>query len=175
LKNNTNKKIDLKSIRKKCLICGKLLKLYAVRDIERTKYCSKKCKNEGHSKTMRGRTHTPETRRILSRNAKIQGLGKVYGFKHPNWKGGLSSSNGKIRTSGEYVEWRNKVYQRDSWSCQQCGQVGGGLNAHHIMSFSAYPSLRFDISNGITLCESCHSQVHNRNLTRKVKIVWVTH
>ena len=140
-----------------------------MRDIERMKYCSIKCKDKDHSKTMTGRTHTPETRMILSRNAKKQGLGKVYGPNHPNWKGGLSKSNNKVRSSGEYVEWRKEVLFRDSWTCQHCGQVGGGLHAHHIMSFSLYPLLRFDINNGITLCVPCHSQVHNRNLARKGK------
>ena len=162
-------KIDFKSIKKKCLICGKLLKLYAARDIERTKYCSNKCKNIGHSGRMKGRTHTPETRLILSRNAKINGLGKRYGPNHHNWKGGCTPANNKIRGSGQYDEWRKKVFLRDSWTCQHCSQVGGGLNAHHIMSFSDYPSLRFEVNNGITLCEACHSQVHDRNLTRKEK------
>ena len=141
-----------------------------MRDIERKKFCSKKCQNKGHSKAMTGRTHTPETRVILSRNAKRHGLGRVFGPNHPNWKGGLSTPNEKIRTSGKYVEWRKEVFLRDSWTCQHCGQVGGGLHAHHIMSFSKYPFLRLDINNGITLCVPCHSQVHNRNLIQKGKV-----
>ncbi len=159
-----------RKITKKCLICDKVLKLRATRDIERTKFCSKICQNKGHSKRMTGRTHTSETRLILSRSAKKRGLGKVFGLNHPNWKGGLSSPNEKIRTSFKYVEWRKEVFFRDKWTCQHCGQVGGGLHAHHIMSFSKYPFLQLDINNGITLCVPCHSQVHNRNFSGKERL-----
>jgi hypothetical protein len=33
---------------------------------------------------------------------------------------------------------------------------GGKLNADHIKSWAHYPELRFDTSNGRTLCLSCH-------------------
>ena len=37
-----------------------------------------------------------------------------------------------------------------------CGNVGGYLNAHHIKKFSEYPELRFELSNGMTMCRDCH-------------------
>lgn len=55
---------------------------------------------------------------------------------------------------------RLKVYERDNFKCQNCGQVGGELNAHHIKSFKKYPKLRLDLDNGITLCIGCHKEVH---------------
>jgi len=74
-----------------------------------------------------------------------------------SWKGGLTSTNIIIRNSKKYSEWRNKIYERDNWTCQDCGKRGNiNLEAHHIKPFATYPELRFDINNGITLCKKCH-------------------
>lgn len=59
-----------------------------------------------------------------------------------------------------YYDWRRSVYERDDYTCQCCGQVGGVLNAHHIESFSRVRELRTDVGNGITLCGDCHKQYH---------------
>jgi len=67
----------------------------------------------------------------------------------------------KIRQSLEYEEWRTKVFERDLYTCQDCGEIGGFLNAHHIKSFSEYPEFRFELSNGKTLCEPCHKLTEN--------------
>lgn len=64
----------------------------------------------------------------------------------------------RIRTSNKYKQWRTAVFERDSYTCQNCGQVGGKLNADHIKRFADFPELRLDVSNGRTLCESCHRQ-----------------
>lgn len=66
------------------------------------------------------------------------------------------------RHSAEYSKWRTAVFERDGFKCQECGQVGGTLNAHHIKEFAKYPELRFDVDNGITLCEKCHKDLHRR-------------
>lgn len=79
------------------------------------------------------------------------------GGKWPyTWKGGISKENMRIRKSFEARLWRERVFERDAFTCQFCGIRGGKLNADHIKPFSQYPELRFDISNGRTLCVSCH-------------------
>lgn len=64
------------------------------------------------------------------------------------------------RKTAKYSNWRTSVFERDDYTCQKCGQVGGELNAHHIKHFSKYPKKRFDLNNGITLCLECHKEEH---------------
>ena len=76
------------------------------------------------------------------------------------WKGGISSENKKIKNSGEYREWREKVFERDNYICQYCDKRGGCLHAHHIDGFADNPELRFELNNGATLCKKCHKKYH---------------
>lgn len=76
----------------------------------------------------------------------------------PPWE----QTNKDIRSSGKYKEWRTLVFERDKYTCQHCGQVRGELNAHHIKPFAKYENLRFEVSNGLTLCVPCHKDVHRK-------------
>jgi ribosomal protein L34E len=77
---------------------------------------------------------------------------------HWNWKGGISKERDVIKATEQYKEWRNKVFQRDNYTCQCCGNnQSNNLEAHHILNFSEYIDLRFNINNGITLCKDCHN------------------
>lgn len=75
-----------------------------------------------------------------------------------NWRGGISRSK---HATKEYKEWRMKVFERDDFTCLICGQRGGKLNADHIKRWSLFPLLRFEVSNGRTLCETCHKKTPN--------------
>jgi len=73
------------------------------------------------------------------------------------WKGGITPENHRIRQSTEYKQWRLDVFTKDKFTCQCCGDnKGGNLHAHHKYNFSDYLELRFDVDNGITLCDKCH-------------------
>lgn len=78
------------------------------------------------------------------------------GKKHWNWKDGRTPINKAIRMSFQYEEWRNSVFEKDSYTCQFCGEIGGYLQADHIKPFAIFPSLRLEVSNGQTLCFDCH-------------------
>ena len=66
------------------------------------------------------------------------------------------------RRCAEYKEWRTKVFVRDHYTCAVCGARGVRLNAHHIKSYANSPELRYELSNGVTLCEYCHKEAHRQ-------------
>ncbi len=91
------------------------------------------------------------------------------GKNNPNWKGGISSINSRLRATKEYTLWREAVYLRDNFTCVWCGQVGGNLNADHIKPFALFPELRFAIDNGRTLCENCHKTTDTYGGNSRIK------
>lgn len=95
------------------------------------------------------RCFSSETRKKMSLAQK--------GEKSHMWKGGISGESKMIRESSAYREWRNLVFKRDNWTCVLCGK-GGNINADHIKPFIFFPELRFDTSNGRTLCVPCHKK-----------------
>lgn len=93
--------------------------------------------------------------RVCIYNGKVEvaPYGEKFSFK---------KTNGDYRRNREYKEWRENVFERDNYTCQKCGRVGGELNAHHIKPFKDYPKLRYEITNGITLCIECHRKEHKK-------------
>lgn len=62
-----------------------------------------------------------------------------------------------------YLEKRPEVLERDDHECRTCGTEGGlkgdaNLQIHHRVPRSEGGS--DDLSNLLTLCESCHSKLH---------------
>ncbi len=101
-----------------------------------------------------GQTLSEETRRKMS-------LSLPRGENHPRWKGGISSENALRRQSIDYKLWRKSVFERDDYTCVWCGARNGNgktviLNADHIKPWFKFPELRFELSNGRTLCRPCH-------------------
>lgn len=94
-----------------------------------------------------GRNHPPPRQNV--RNYRR-------GAANNMWRGGITPAIQKIRTGPQIKAWRNKVFERDDYTCQTCGRRGGYLHADHIQPFSLYPELRFEIDNGRTLCIPCH-------------------
>lgn len=77
--------------------------------------------------------------------------------------------NERVRDS-KYIWWRRAVFSRDNYICQTCGVRGGKLEADHIKEWKNYPELRFEVSNGRTLCKKCHSLTPNYKGRAKVGV-----
>lgn len=119
--------------------------------------------------TMNGKKHSLETR-IKMREAQLGSKNHFFGKSHTEitkekisktkvmQTGGRSSVNARIRASMKYKNWRKSVFERDNYTCQECKQYSGVLNADHINPFALFPEMRFDIDNGRTLCLDCHKK-----------------
>ena len=109
-----------------------------------------------------GKKLSEETKRKIGEyNKKIGRKPPIMrGENHPNWKGGITPENKKIKNGIEFRLWREAVFARDNWTCQKCNIKGSKLNPHHIKNFAQYPELRMAINNGITLCRDCHIKFH---------------
>lgn len=131
-------------ILRNCLICDEEMKIW--RDRLDAKTCSRKC-NADYRKSK-------EFRLNLSQKHKE----RVAKGLHNSWKGGVTPIHYKIRHSIEFKLWRESIFKRDNWTCQDCGVRGGKLHPHHIKPFATHPELRFELSNGRTLCVDCHKK-----------------
>ncbi len=119
---------------KPCQECGIVFEMEDPKIAPRYRYCSKGCKHKAQR--------------------------KMTGSLAGGWRGGIADANKIERGRMEYREWRDAVFKRDDYTCQDCGQRGADIHAHHLRPFSKYPELRTVVSNGVTLCETCHHKRH---------------
>lgn len=87
-----------------------------------------------------------------------------WGESSPQWRAVLTEEErASRRDMHQQSQWREKVYARDRYTCQKCGDnEGGNLNAHHIEPHCRNKDLAWDVNNGITLCAPCHRAFHSR-------------
>ncbi len=89
---------------------------------------------------------------------------KRSGENHFNWNPNLDEgdrANNRNRGS-KFTKWSKTILVRDNYICQNCGNTSCRLNAHHLNSWSYFPKLRYELSNGITLCVGCHTEFHTQ-------------
>ncbi|MFL2874478.1 MAG: HNH endonuclease [Pseudohongiellaceae bacterium] len=89
---------------------------------------------------------------------------RLSGEDHPFWKGPEAR---RRRRHGSNKKWRNAVLSRDKATCQSCGIKNVVLVAHHIKPWETHPALRFEVDNGLTLCQECHFKEHDWNLSEQ--------
>ena len=175
----------------KCINCGKIKNARG-----QHKFCSHKCQYEyqGHLKKFQFEKNGKTWNKGMKKGDHPS-LNRM-GFKKNNqWsykkgeevpierriaisKGlnrGLTKLSEKIRTNSKYLEWRSRIYKKDNYTCQWCGNKNGNgksifLNAHHkiplafLLKENKIKTLEeailcealWKLSNGITLCRDCH-------------------
>lgn len=155
-----------------CLECSNDFMAYVSDD---RKYCSKRCLNKNLSNILKGKKKSFRTE---AHKEKIrQSVLNQYrtGKKKPNFLGekrldmtGENNSrwikdrtqlkdDSKERGGQLHREWSNSIKKRDGWKCRIADEsCNGRIEAHHILGWSEYPELRYQINNGITLCHAHH-------------------
>lgn len=77
-----------------------------------------------------------------------------------NWNPNLTEEERHVgRSSMECNRWKNGIKKKDKFECQICNSKLN-LHAHHLESYASNKELRFDMNNGITLCQKHHNLFH---------------
>lgn len=135
--------VDIK-IDKTCKTCSKNYRIFPCFK-NKSKFCSHKCYHKDLQESKKG-------------------------INSPLWQGGISETRTQIRSCRKYKDWRTSIFERDRFTCRDCGKKSCKLNADHIKPFSVILNLNniktleqaleckelWDTQNGQTLCEDCH-------------------
>jgi len=160
-----------KRVERACQTCGKV---FTVAPSNPKLHCSRECGNQSPERkaklqaNFRRQWGNPETRQRLMAGIKKRSQSEQWqsaahfqkGEKHPRFTGAKNRERAVAISRYQYKEWRLAVYKRDRFTCRDCGEHSRKLVAHHIKEWANHPDLRYDVSNGITLCETCHDKRH---------------
>ena len=90
---------------------------------------------------------------------------KKRGKEHYRYNENLTDKERSIdrKWKKEYRDWRASVYKLYNYTCDVCGckrTKNNKIVAHHIESYDTHKELRYELSNGVALCEKCHKKFH---------------
>ena len=78
-----------------------------------------------------------------------------------------------------YSEFVKMVLARDNYTCQCCGTNNNNMRVHHLDGYNWCKEKRTDVTNGITLCKTCHNNFHMKygkgNNTKQQFEEWIGH
>ena len=110
---------------------------------------------ETRAKMSTAKSDETRAKMIAAKQSKRDAITKMYGVKAK-------------RNQPALRKWAKQVKERDDYQCQSCGAEKthpSSMHAHHIVPCEYFPELAYDLSNGITLCSSCHKKLHH-DITR---------
>lgn len=147
-----------------------------------------------HSKEAKKKISRALTGKKLSLEHRKNISEAICGVNHPKYIDGRTSLVYRIRGLVESDNWRLAVLKRDNYTCQDYGKRGGSdLEAHHkkafvtilnefLQEYNQFSPLEdkeilvrlslnynpfWNINNGETLCQDCHTKTDN--YVKKVK------
>ena len=141
----------------------------------------------------KGKVHTEETKKKISLTKRRTKCHE--GKRNGRYIDGRTPLVQLIRHCFKMKEMKQKVFDRDSFTCQYCNKKGGDLDIHHIIPFyillnlffskysylnkkldkqklidlSIKDSLLYDIDNCIVLCKTCHNITKTNLVLNTVK------
>ena len=131
-----------------CAHCGE--KMIITCYTQQKKFCSLSCSSKSRPSGRTGKKNSEEQKAMMRAKR---------GELHPRWIKDRTQIKDEHKDRGGqfHREWSIQVKSRDKWKCK----IGnsdclGRLESHHILSWKDYPELRYEVSNGITLCHLHH-------------------
>ena len=67
----------------------------------------------------------------------------------------------KRQGNTDFKKWSKEIKERANFTCDCCGKRGCKLHSHHLNSWNTYKEQRYDLENGVCLCEHCHKEFHH--------------
>jgi hypothetical protein len=141
-----------------------------------------KCQVCGKRQTVH---HSPRCRACANKDIELIEIRRKQfsGKNNPLWKGVITELTHTIRELAEMHKWRDEVFAKSDYKCEDCGKKGY-LEAHHIKAFTKlfkeFTNLYnqfsvvddkdvlirlaltykpfFDVSNGRAVCKECHEK-----------------
>lgn len=133
----------------------------------RCEKCNKLLSTRIHSRCRSHRIVTDEARKNM-REARRRSIengtwkNQFGGYKVDRSSLQRYADSNKDRRSSAYRDWRKRVWLRDGYACKIANpDCDGRIEAHHILGWSQYPELRYEVNNGITLCHFHHPRKRN--------------
>ena len=170
----------------RCIVCSKECRVVPAR-LATAKFCSYACRGKWRTQNWTGPNHPQyqpgprelicancgkgfsqrrteaisefRKRKFCSMDCAKHGQKRLYGEAHPFYKVDSRRKNRR----GKHGAWAREVISRDHATCQGCHAQNVEMHAHHIRPFAQHPELRWDVTNGQTLCYRCHWDHHTKD------------
>ena len=136
-----------------CEWCGNIFDVKPGK-VDKRRFCSNECADNAHI--------GHESYQTLEGRIKLSCYQR--GISVEDFDGFITPEHDRFRKSPEYAQWRTTIFERDDYTCRECGQRGGDLNGHHLLPYRDYPDPQFSLNpkNGITLCVNCHRKTFGK-------------